>query len=92
LWNRFVVEVVRAIAGKAGVSECQVRELVRGAYVKVAEFQGRGLVHFDAIIRLDDPQDRALPAGWSVTGDQLARAIRRAARRSRFTGDAGEGK
>jgi hypothetical protein len=26
---------------------------VRIAYAKVAEFQGRGLVHFHAIVRLD---------------------------------------
>jgi hypothetical protein len=92
LWNRFVVEVVRAIAGKAGVGEREVRELVRVAYVKVAEFQGRGLVHFHAIIRLDNPEDRALGAGLRLTGEQLAAAIRKAARRSRFTGDAGDGK
>jgi hypothetical protein len=90
LWNRFVTELVRALAGRAGQSEREVRELVRVAYVKVAEFQARGLVHFHAIIRLDDPQDRALPAGLPITGEQLAAAIRTAARRSCFTGTAGD--
>jgi hypothetical protein len=91
LWNRFVTELVRDLATTAELSERQVRELVRVAYVKVAEFQGRGLVHFHAIIRLDDPEDRALPAGLSITADELCIAIRRAARRSRFHGDAGGG-
>jgi hypothetical protein len=60
LWNRFVTELVRVLASKAGLNERQVRELVRIAYAKVAEFQARGLVHFHAIIRLDNPADRAL--------------------------------
>jgi hypothetical protein len=40
-----------------------VRELVRIAYAKVAEFQGRRLVDFHAIIRLDNAEDRALAPG-----------------------------
>jgi hypothetical protein len=91
LWNRFVVELVRAIARKAGLREREVRELVRVAYVKVAEFQRRGLVHLHAIVRLDAPDDRADASGLNVTGDELADAIREAGQRASFDGDDGNG-
>ena|SRR5215218_2763646 len=91
LWNRFVVELVRVIASNHGLKEGQVRKLVRIAYAKVAEFQLRGLVHFHAIIRLDDPDDRALAPRLSITADELAAAIDEAARRVCFHGHAGGG-
>jgi replication initiator protein RepSA len=59
LWNRFMVELVRVLAGRAGLSEREWRQRARVAYTKVAEFQARGLVHFHAIVRLDGAQDRA---------------------------------
>jgi hypothetical protein len=62
LWNRFMVELVRTLAGRAGLSEREWRQRVRVAYAKVAEFQTRGLVHFHAIVRLDGARDRATRA------------------------------
>ena len=56
-----------------------MRELVRIAYAKVAEFQGRGLVHFHAIIRLDHASDRALCRGLRITADELCHVIQAAA-------------
>ena len=76
LWNRFCVELVRVLAGRAGLSEREWRELVQVAYAKVAEFQARGLVHFHAIVRLDGAKDRAMPPGVAVSADELAAAIR----------------
>jgi hypothetical protein len=73
LWNRFVIEPVRVLAASVGLSERAFRELVRVAYVKAAEFQARGLVHFHAIIRLDDPADRGLPP---ASTDATARQTR----------------
>jgi hypothetical protein len=67
LWNRFVIELVRALAARCGLGERPVRELVRVAYVKVAEFQLRGLMHFHAIIRLDGAEDRGDPPGLNNT-------------------------
>ena len=90
LWNRFVVELVRAIARKAGLPNARC-ELVRVAYVKVAEFQRRGLVHLHAIVRLDAPDDRADASGLNVTGDELADTIREAGQRASFDGDHGNG-
>ena len=91
LWNRFTTELVRVLAGAAGLSEAACRRLVRVAYAKVAEFQARGLVHFHAIIRLDHPTDRARAPGLHVSADDLTDAIVEAARRCRVQGHAGGG-
>jgi len=91
LWNRFTTELVRVLAAAHGLSETACRRLVRVAYAKVAEFQARGLVHFHAIIRLDHPDDRALPPGLRVSANELAAAIRKAAARTSVQGHAGGG-
>ena len=54
------------------MTQKRLRELVRVAYVKVAEYQRRGLVHLHVVIRLD----RAMP--------DLPRATRSTRRRARF--------
>jgi hypothetical protein len=74
---------------KPVLSEREFRELVRVAYIKAAEFQARGLVHFHAIIRLDDPEDRGLPPGVAITANELAAAIGQAGRRAVVNGDVG---
>jgi hypothetical protein len=71
LWNRFTVELVRALAARAGLSERQWRKRVRLAFAKVAEFQARGMVHFHAIIRLDGAEDRATAPGVTVPSQEL---------------------
>jgi hypothetical protein len=91
LWNRFCVELVRVLAGRAGLSEREWRQRVRVAYAKVAEFQARGLVHFHAIMRLDGAEDRATAPGVAVSPEKLCDAIREAAGRARLQGDAGDG-
>jgi hypothetical protein len=59
LWRRTVpVYLPRTLARLTGMTQTQLRELVRVSYVKVAEYQRRGLVHLHAVIRLD----RAMPA------------------------------
>jgi hypothetical protein len=75
--------VDRALARQLGLSEAQLRALVRVSYVKVAEFQRRGAVHFHAIVRLDAatacrcPACLAPPPG-GVTAADLEQAIRQA--------------
>jgi replication initiator protein RepSA len=91
LWNRFMIELVRVLAARAGMSERAWRQRVRVAFAKVAEFQARGLVHFHAIIRLDGVEDRATAPGVAVSPEDLCNAIREAASRARLDGDAGEG-
>jgi hypothetical protein len=55
------------------------------SFVKVAEFQRRGVVHFHALIRLDGPGEDYQPPQISVDAAGLADAIRQAAAHVRFT-------
>jgi hypothetical protein len=82
LWRRTVpVYLPRTLAGLEGMTQRRLRELVRVAYVKVAEYQRRGLVHLHAVIRLDRamPKYRAeelRPPDGRFTVELLERAIR----------------
>ncbi len=79
LWRRFTTYLPRRLAALAGVTVAQLRRDVRVRYVKVAEYQARGVVHFHAAIRLDAPGDSYQPApGRYVTG-LLSDAITQAA-------------
>jgi hypothetical protein len=81
LWRRFTTYLPRHLARQAGVTQKQLRAEVRVRYVKVAEYQARGVVHFHAIIRIDANTDTPLgdgpllppPPRW--TADLLADAI-----------------
>jgi hypothetical protein len=65
LWRRTVpVYLPRVLARQIGVTQTRLREQVRVAYAKIAEYQRRGLVHLHAVIRLD----RAMP---DYRADQL---------------------
>jgi hypothetical protein len=65
LWRRTVpVYLPRVLARQIDVTQSHLRELVRVAYVRVAEYQKRGVVHLHAVIRLD----RAMP---DYRADQL---------------------
>jgi hypothetical protein len=58
LWRRTTIYLPRILARLTGMTQKRLRRLVRVSYVKVAEYQRRGLVHVHAVIRLD----RAMPA------------------------------
>jgi hypothetical protein len=84
LWSRTIIYVYRALAQLAGVTEGELRRLVRVSFAKVAEYQKRGTVHFHAIIRLDAAIDCGClgcvappPAGF--TAELLEAAVRKAA-------------
>jgi hypothetical protein len=84
LWSRTTIYVYRALAQLVGVTEGELRRLVRVSFAKVAEYQKRGAVHFHAVIRLDAASDCACPAGVAAppagfTADLLERAVRQAA-------------
>lgn len=57
LWRRTTVYLPRHLAAVLGLTQKRLRQLVRIAYVKVAEYQARGLVHLHVVIRID----RAMP-------------------------------
>ena len=84
LWSRTTIYVFRALAQLAGLTEEQLRRLVRVSFAKVAEYQRRGAVHFHAIIRLDAATGCGCPACVApppagFTADLLERAVRQAA-------------
>ena len=85
LWRRTVITLRRRLDRLARSSSVRVRL----SYAKVAEFQGRGVVHFHAIFRLDgiDPADPGRvvpPLTGLITSEQLADTIRDAARLTWF--------
>lgn len=54
LWHRFTDDVRRVtLPGVSGLTKREVAASVRVSFVKVAEYQRRGLVHFHAVVRLD---------------------------------------
>ena len=57
LWRRTTIYLPRKLARQLGITQKRLHKLVRAAYVKVAEYQQRGLVHLHVVIRLD----RAMP-------------------------------
>jgi hypothetical protein len=76
-WRRFTDYVPRHLAGLTGRTRKQVKGEVALSYVKMVEYQRRGLVHVHALIRADNTvRDRIEPGpGW-VTPDLLADAVR----------------
>ena len=79
LWRRFTTYLPRRLAALAGVTVAQLRRDVRVRYVKVAEYQARGVVHFHAVIRLDATGDTYQPPPGRYTTGLLADAITQAA-------------
>jgi hypothetical protein len=53
LWRRTTIAMRRALPRVVGMRASEAKRLVRLQYVKVAEYQKRGAVHFHAVIRLD---------------------------------------
>ncbi len=78
LWRRFVTYLPRHLARLSGVTQKALRSLVRIRYVKVGEYQARGIVHFHAVIRLDAPGPGYQPPPARYTATLLCDAIRQA--------------
>ncbi|MCU1493239.1 MAG: hypothetical protein JWO62_1003 [Acidimicrobiaceae bacterium] len=80
LWQRTTVAIVRHLAREAGTSEARLRRVVRLSYIKVVEFQRRGLVHLHIVVRADGADGPgSLPPAWLDAG-ALASAVTDAAR------------
>ena len=79
LWRRFVTYLPRQLARRLGITQKRLRALVRIRYVKVAEYQARGVVHFHAVIRLDAPGEDYQPPPPGIDAAMLCDAIRQAA-------------
>ena len=53
LWLRTALNLYLEVGRAAGLSDRQVRSVVRLSYIKVVEFQRRGLVHVHLVLRAD---------------------------------------
>jgi Replication initiator protein, pSAM2 len=91
LWRRFTTYLPRHLARLLGITAKQLRALVKVRYVKVAEYQARGVVHFHAVIRLDAPGDGYQPPPPGIDAAMLADAVRAAAAAVRTAEDDGTG-
>lgn len=84
LWRRTAIQFPRALARLTGVSQNKLS--ARVSYVKVAEFQRRGALHFHCVLRLDgfgdDGEIVAPPARF--TEQLLVDAATAAARHASF--------
>lgn len=77
LWRRFTIGLHRAIAQRLGMTARELTETEwRARYVKVAEFQARGAIHFHALIRWDGPADVITGNMLQVLVEDVARAVK----------------
>src|SRR5215510_2090476 len=76
LWRRFTIYLPRQLARLAGITQRQLRREVRVRFVKVAEYQHRGIIHYHAVIRLDAAGDDYQPPSPRYTAQLLEQAIR----------------
>lgn len=67
-----------------------MRRVLRVEYLRIAEYQARGVIHYYVIFQLDGPQDRGAPAAWA-TAQVLAAAVRSAAKRASVSAPAALG-
>jgi Replication initiator protein, pSAM2 len=84
LWRRTTIYLPRKLARRIGVTQKRLKRLLRASYVKVAEYQLRGLVHVHVVIRLDRAMpmyraDDVRPPGDRFTVELLEQALRAAA-------------
>ncbi|WP_323179248.1 replication initiator [Streptomyces sp. NBC_00059] len=75
LWNRTVRNVRRILAESLGVKRDRLNEYVLLSFVKVAEYQKRGAVHFHSIMRLDGPAGPDSSPPETVTAEMLIGAL-----------------
>ncbi|MFP1626243.1 replication initiator protein RepSA [Streptomyces sp. 5K101] len=79
LWQRFTTRLRREIAARAGLTQRELKDVLRVSYGKVAEFQKRGAIHFHAVIRLDGPDGPDTPppswASVQLLDDSIRAAV-----------------
>lgn len=57
LWNRTFEQIRRRLAVSLHISFEELNHHLRLSYLKVAEFQRRGVVHFHIVLRADGPEE-----------------------------------
>jgi hypothetical protein len=85
LWRRFTIALRRTLTRQTGLRAAEFAQRARVSFVKVAEFQRRGVIHLHALIRLDGPGEDYQPPQTGLDATELAEAIRQAAAHVRLT-------
>jgi hypothetical protein len=85
LWRRFTITLRRVLARQASLTASEFARRCRVSFVKVAEFQRRGVVHFHSLIRLDGPGEDYQPPHLTIDAHGLTEAIHQAAAHVRLT-------
>jgi hypothetical protein len=82
LWNNTIQSIRRSLAEAGGLTQRDLKSVAQVHYLKVAELQRRGLVHFHIVLRVDGPSDIGEPApGW-LSIELLRRVVRQSIRKS----------
>jgi hypothetical protein len=86
LWNNTVQTIRRTLAQDGGLGQRNLKFVAQVHYLKVAEMQRRGLIHFHAILRADGSGSVDVePPSW-LSSESLASAVNRAIRTSSAVG------
>ncbi|MEW1772806.1 replication initiator [Streptomyces sp. NPDC086777] len=85
LWARFTTYLRRVLAKHFGMTQKALNQSLRVSFAKVAEYQKRGLVHFQAVIRFDGPDGHTSPPPAWATFDALSAAVSPAVKSARLT-------
>ena len=89
LWNRTYEQIRRRLAIHLGVRFEDLAQHARLNYLKVAEFQRRGLAHFHVVFRLDGPGEPFSPPPPELTTDLLTHIIHNVAKEFSVMGPRG---
>ena len=90
LWQRTSVLMRRAVAAVGGLTARQQAEVFRFSYVKVVEFQRRGLVHLHVVVRADGPEGSGDPPPAWLDGPTLLAGVEEAVARANVPAPLGE--
>ena len=82
LWNNTIQLIRRSLAEAGGVGQRNLKTVAQVQYLKVAEMQRRGLVHFHVILRVDGPGEiEEVPPSW-LSNELLRRVVGQSVRRA----------
>jgi hypothetical protein len=82
LWNNTIQLIRRSIAETAGVGQRNLKTVAQVQYLKVAEMQRRGLMHFHVILRVDGPREIDEPPPSWLTPELLGKVVHQSVRRA----------
>jgi len=86
LWDRTMVRLRRQLAATQGITTTELGRVAQVHYLKVAELQRRGLVHFHALLRADGAEGaESEPPGW-LSAELLAVTFRSVVRTTQVGG------